>query len=686
MSIIYNLDVRSCELLKQLLYEDQYVTVQQLAEGKGISKRSVYYDIQKINEWLQAQNLQELKIERKKGILISKEQRAIIRKKLKAIPQRIAYVFTPAERRKIIVCSILCRSEKLHIDDFIKYCQVSRNTTINDIKQATKEIAKFQLDLIYEKEKGYCIQGDFVKKRSVFFMYFSSLVDFYKKGILSFSKPEEVEMIFGKLKEIESELKAQYVTGILYSIAVFFSTIENRTEKVRFSDEEKNEISVSKEYQLVCNKFSDFDESEKLYLALHLLGSRMQSTSMNFSIKETKPETLRLSKILVKAFSRVACVSFNREDELVQAIAAHLRTSLYRYRYGIQIGNPMLDDIKNEYGDLFKLTTRACKYLEREIGVPIPEGEIAYITLHFGAYITSGRKRKEQELKVLVVCPNGLSTANMIRGEVSTLVPNAKTVDIVSLKDYTPDHNYNVVISTIEIEEEENQVIVHPILTDNDRITILKKCMKYENSDNIYIDHIINIAKKYISEEKLQDFKAEITDYFLNTTLSSYKRKKNYGEGILETLELKHIHIFSKKMNWKESIRISSMSLLEEGFIGQAYIDNMIKKTEKMGPYMFITDNTVLAHADISEGSNIMGLSLNVFKKPVEFRTKDNQIKNAEIIMVLSAEDQVKHIKILNDIMTIFKNQTNIVNILKCRNEKDIKKLISEILQDNDQL
>ena len=45
----------------------------------NISKRSVYYDIRKINEWMEAQQLPELVVERKKGIRIDDEQKAMIR-------------------------------------------------------------------------------------------------------------------------------------------------------------------------------------------------------------------------------------------------------------------------------------------------------------------------------------------------------------------------------------------------------------------------------------------------------------------------------------------------------------------------------------------------------------------------------------------------------------------------------
>ncbi len=682
MSIIYNLDVRCYEILKQLLYKDGYMTIQQIADEKGISKRSVYYDIRKINEWLEAQNIEPLEIERKKGILIEKEAKEVIRTRLKEIPPKLAYVFSPVERMKIIICSVMLRNRNLHIDDFMELCQVSRNTIINDMKEASKEIAKFQLHLCYENGKGYRIIGDLIKKRSIYFLYFGSIADFYKKGVLPLENPEKTEEILEKLKDIEDALDAQYVTGILYSIAVFFSTIESRTDTVEFSEKEEQEIMNTKEYQLVRERFEDLKKGEQLYLTLHLLGSRVQNISTDIMNEGIGHEIQRLSKILVKAFSGIACVSFEREAELVQAITAHLKTSLYRYRYGIQLGNPMLDDIKNEYGDLFEITSRACKYLEKEIEVPIPEGEIAYLTLHFGAFINSGQRQKEEKLNILVVCPNGLSTANMIREEICTLVPNAQTVDIISLKDYGKNHNYNVVISTIVIEDEENLIIVHPILTDSDRISILKKCMKYENKHHVNVSQITDIAKKYMSEKNLSAFKKELMDYFSNAALESYMRKNNYGRGICQVLEDSHIRIVQQPFHWEEAIQISSESLLNEGYIKQSYIDSMIQKTKQYGPYMFITDDVVLAHSEIEDGANLLGISFTIFKNPVIFTTRENQKRKAKIILVLSAEDQTAHIKILNDIMTIFKDGKNAEKIWKCQDTKQVQKVICKIVQE----
>lgn len=682
MSIVYNLDVRCHEMLKYLLYQDGYTSVTQLAEEMKISKRSVYYDIRKINEWLEALELSQLVVERKKGIRIDEEQKTMIRTGLKMIPSELAYAFTPIERVKIIICSILQRNRNLFLDDFMELCQVSRNTTISDMKEAGKIISKYQLQLIYENGKGYHIKGDLVRKRSIYFSYFSSISDLYKKEILPLDAPDKVEHFLDRLKDIENALDVQYVQGTLYTIAVFFSTIDNRSDVVEFSDKEKKEIMDTKEYEMVSMRFPELNESEQLYLALHLLGSRMQSIPVDFMEEHSGKESQRLSKILVNAFSRIAGVGFSKEKELTKALAAHLKISMYRYRYGIQLANPMLENIKSEYGDLFEITARACRYLEKEIGVPIPESEIAYITLHFGAFISAGQE-KEQKLKILIICPNGVSTANMIWGEIQTLVPDADVVDVCSLKEYNETHDYNVVISTIVIENENDLILVHPILTDNDRMKVLQRCMKYKHKNDVNISNITEIASKYMTDDNFQKFKEELIELFSKNSLKEYvEQKRKPQKGIYEMLEDPYIRIVREGMKWQDAIRISGETLLEDQSVRQSYIDSIIYKTDQYGPYMFITKQVFLAHSEIEDGVESMGFSMTIFKKPVEFRTLDGQKRFAKIMFMLSAQDEKSHIRLLNDIMTIFSKPENEEKLWKQEDIGEVKDMLYQLLQE----
>ena len=46
----------------------------------------------------------------------------------------------------------------------------------------------------------------------------------------------------------------------------------------------------------------------------------------------------------------------------------------------------------------------------------------------------------------------------MIWGEIQTLVPDADVVDVCSLREYERAHDYNVVISTVVIENEKDLI------------------------------------------------------------------------------------------------------------------------------------------------------------------------------------------------------------------------------------
>ncbi|MCD8190102.1 MAG: PRD domain-containing protein [Clostridiales bacterium] len=110
-----------------------------------------------------------------------------------------------------------------------------------------------------------------------------------------------------------------------------------------------------------------------------------------------------LTKTLVAEFERVACIVFDNRDELERALFVHLNTSLYRYQYGIQIGNLLGDDIMHEYPELFAITKITAKHLEEDFGVPLPDSEVAYLAMHFGGFLKiSGQENNR--LRILIVC------------------------------------------------------------------------------------------------------------------------------------------------------------------------------------------------------------------------------------------------------------------------------------------
>lgn len=207
------LSERCKKIVNVLLRENTYISMQNLAQITGVSKRSIYYDICNINEWLEEREIDELEIERGKGILIPQADRARIEEMLEERQSGEFYVFSPSDRVKIIICYIIHSKELVYIDQIMEVCQVSRNTVFGDMRVVVQTLHEYDLELKYEAKKGYRIVGDVIRTRALFFLYFHSIRALFDSGVLKFFNREEIQGYYKQLTLLKEELRIEYVEG-----------------------------------------------------------------------------------------------------------------------------------------------------------------------------------------------------------------------------------------------------------------------------------------------------------------------------------------------------------------------------------------------------------------------------------------------------------------------------------------
>ena len=369
----FPLDKRCKEILQSIIYASGFIKVQTIADQMGVSKRSIYYDLNKINDWLRCNSMPEMKQQRAKGIFIEETYKKKIQEILFGQKEtRLNQNYTPKERQRLEMCITILRNKNLYIEDYMDICNVSRNTIIADLKVVSDYLHKQGLNLVYTLKSGYRIMGDAIKKRAIFFLFFPPFFDYYANSILNEAQNQALKEIFAKLRQIEFELHAEYVSGTLSTLAAFIYSIHNQKDQIDFTDMDQEEIESTKEYQLVQKTFQDLDHKEILYLSLHLLGSRLQTIPVNISDQSEQSRTI--ATLLVDKFEQISGIQYDHKDELIRALTAHLSTSMYRYRYGIQLGNPMLESIQTEYSELFELTKSAFQQIKDEIHFDISDG------------------------------------------------------------------------------------------------------------------------------------------------------------------------------------------------------------------------------------------------------------------------------------------------------------------------
>ena len=97
---------------------------------------------------------------------------------------------------------------------------------------------------------------------------------------------------------------------------------------------------------------------------------------------------------------------------------------------------------------------------------------------------------------------------------------------------------------------------------------------------------------------------------------------------------------------WEEATYLSGQCLVENGSIAADYLEEIVKNFHRFGTYMFIDENTVLAHAEPEAGVNTLDIAFAFFKEPVRFEKN----REAKFIIVFAVPDNEEHIRISGDI------------------------------------
>ena len=71
------ISTRCKKILYMIMASDTYVSLPQISEEFKLSKRSIYYELCKINDWLSVQGINEITVVRGKGIGKGRRKRRI---------------------------------------------------------------------------------------------------------------------------------------------------------------------------------------------------------------------------------------------------------------------------------------------------------------------------------------------------------------------------------------------------------------------------------------------------------------------------------------------------------------------------------------------------------------------------------------------------------------------------------
>ncbi len=672
------LDYKDYYMLSLLSHSYQPLSVDDLSRMVGVSRRSIYYSLNKINDFLESHDIPKIENHRDEGLSLFDDTKSFFKYDMHQDLSEV-YVYTQKERIAIEIVLFLINQKQLGIIDFEELFLVSRNTVLSDMKELRKEIIRFHLTLEYDNGNGYYIAGSPIRTRSVLLYIYSSYTYLFKINRFDLYDEELVDTVLMKFKEIEEALSVSYVIETKETLAKMLATVKKNTlNPIIFQEEDKKILEESLEFMIVKQFFSDlFDVEEIHYITLHLMGLRVHTSHELESQDDAYIK--KLVNFMVKRFKDLTLIDLQDEQVLCEGLYFHMKSALIRYKYGIIYENELKEDLKEQYKAIYQISERIAKEMEDMIGHPINENDIAYMAMHFGAHL----KRERSELtfpKVLLVCLNGVATSKMLRKELEFLLEHIEIIDAVSLDEvevYADQVDYIITTIPLDLKDyEQKTIFVSPLLTSIDRDRL------YKIFNNVHQGMEFEVLKKNIVEKLEKNYSHELAKDVWHIIEKEFQKKSNklqfvrgkdqpmLNEVITEDKILFKDHV----KDYKEAIYESGKPLLDEGIIEERYLEKVISNIHEMGPYIVVAPNIAISHARPEDGVHELGMSMLMLNEAVNFsEDKDRYVK---LVVTLAAPDEESHLKALGQLSELFMNSME--EIMNCKTKDDVLKLINQ--------
>ncbi|MBC2120242.1 BglG family transcription antiterminator [Listeria marthii] len=658
-------DARNMALLESLVVANVYLAPEKLQEELGISKRTLQYDVEKINKELDNIGLDGIQSVRGQGYYLLEEEKSTMKEILEN-REASHKVFSASERRIRILFFLLVTDARVIIDTINECNEVSRNTSLQDIKQLKLALKQFNLELIYDRKNGNMVLGDERSIRQFFIHYCMNneeiatadqLLDLMK--INPMIKNQELfpnlDTIFEILAVTEKKIGIRYTDEVIERIGIMIFFFKERMKRDCYLNEkEEHEVEsfdIAQEIYEQLQQTEDFsiNHAEITYLGKLLLGA----SRLNDDAAATGKLDIIVEKIIAE-FERLACVNFEDHRNLKKDLLLHLQPAYYRLKFQIEWINPLRTDIKQSYSDVYEITKKSLEPLEELLGETIPEDEIAYVTILFGGYLSRKNNTLVERKKLLIVCSKGVGTSRMIERQLSQLLgERVEILEPISIREfekglYAPDF----IVSTLPIMEPKAPVfIVSPILTEAQKQQLMKAIAPHilqKDSDARMLSSVLDVVDQYAKVEDREKLAAKLKSVLFQVQSDSQLERSPTLE---ELLPKERITFQESVADWREAIQVASKSLQQEGYISRNYQQAMIENIEKLGPYIVIAPGIALPHASVDDGAYRVGMSLLRLDKPVSFSSKAKD--QVRLIIVLASIDSYTHINALSQLTNL---------------------------------
>ncbi|WP_249274412.1 BglG family transcription antiterminator [Candidatus Enterococcus clewellii] len=662
-------DERGRRVVNYLL-ERSIHNVEELETQTKLTRRQLEYSLDKINEWLSENGEMPLKIENNRIVVSEKNREHFFTHLEKRLPAKDYWMNSEERIKYLFLLLFYFYEDYFSVNHFVDAFGVGKTTIINDLKKLNMELAQQAISVEYSRKMGYHLVGseasiryylmkmilwDFTEHQSTFiydlFIEKNDLADFKETKQLVEEKLEKYSITF-----VENRL-----TEFIYTF-IFLKQRISSEELVTEKQYKAAAMIPMKEYQFSDELLKSYGISNQeaiLYVCSWILGLSIGKPDKMTKDYETIMDLVKRISIRFEALSGIR---FSDEEKVVRQLYAHFRPAYYRLLFKLPIINPLNVKIKEEYNELYGIVEEALKPIASLFEEPVPEDEVAFLTMHFASLCSSAEDRQYSKKVALIVCPNGIGSSSILYTELKALFPELSFIGPVETnKVETLDDSYDLIFSTVPnvrlFYTKKLVYVVSPIMSTTEKYRLISDVYTHIGNFNFKIprvDKLLTIIDKYGQIENRDGLEKELADYLIQGEEPSVE-VPDEGPRLDQITAPDMIQTNVKAGNWEEAIRLSAAPLLKNRKISRDYIETMIQTAKDEGPYMVIAKHVALPHARPEEGALDLGISITVLDYPIIFGSKEND--PVKYIFCLSAPRNNRHLNAMAELVNLLDDQ-----------------------------
>lgn len=516
--MISDFSPRLGQITLNLLMQDSPVSVKYLADSVGVSKRTVQRELEYIDSSLKKYNLS---FQSKAGTGVWIEGDKSDKEKLTALlmADDTLDVSNKDERIKKLILELLKESEPQKLFYYANMLGVSEATVSNDLDEVAKWFDKFKLSLVRKQGFGIYLEGKEKAYRKALTAFIDEYTSSYKltqndkntmresnliklienkssKKIYSLLDTDIMKRVISCLINLNNEQISNLTDSSYAGLVIHITIAINRIMHNEIIDPDSRldeYIEHDRDYSLAVIIASSLEkefnieipEIEVTYICLHIRASKMQNTS---SSKGSRRNNTLVSLVyeMIESYDPDISYILEQDDAFIDGLIAHMQPTLVRLTNGLAIRNPLLDQIKSDYPDIFEKCKNVTAMLEDKLNLKVPESETGFLAVHFGAAVVRLEQNNlsKRTVYVGVVCASGIGISRFIKTKLEKVFGNRISIETYGKGDIDSNaiRKTDFFVSNINMEVPDGAdiIFINPLITDSDIKNIDANIRRYE--------------------------------------------------------------------------------------------------------------------------------------------------------------------------------------------------------------